>query len=147
MAIPAKFLMDALKTFSEQPLTFSVDMSNFGIEISSDNGKFKLSGQNKDEFPNTPILEAPSTMKLSSDVLSRAITKTIFATGNDDLRPVMSGVFFQLDSDSVTFAATDAHKLVRYRSTSSNASSSASFIVPKKPLNLLKNLYNFYFLV
>jgi DNA polymerase-3 subunit beta len=140
VAIPAKFLMDALKTFSEQPLTFSVDMSNFGIEISSDNGKFKLSGQNKDEFPNTPVLESPSSMTLSSDVLSRAITKTIFATGNDDLRPVMSGVFFQLESDSVTFAATDAHKLVRYRSTSSQASSTTSFIVPKKPLNLLKNL-------
>jgi DNA polymerase-3 subunit beta len=140
VAIPAKLLIDTLKTFPEQPLTFTVNNENFGIEIKSDHGKYKLSGQNSEEFPKTPEVESPSAVSIPSDVLSRAINKTIFAAGNDDLRPVMSGVFFQLGTDGVTFAATDAHKLVRYTSTNAKADKMSSFIVPKKPLNLLKNL-------
>ena len=140
VAIPAKLLLDALKNFPEQPLTFTVNSDNFGIEIASDNGKFKLSGQNGNEFPKIPELEASSAVSISADVLSRAINKTIFATGNDDLRPVMSGVYFELEEDGVTFAATDAHKLVRYNSSNVKANKSASFIVPKKPLNILKGL-------
>ncbi len=140
VAIPAKLLVDTLKTFPEQPLTFTINSDNFGIEIKSDHGKYKLSGQNSEEFPKTPEVEAPSNVTIPSNVLSRAITKTLFASGNDDLRPVMSGVFFQLETDGVTFAATDAHKLVRYKSTNAKADKGASFIVPKKPLNLLKNL-------
>ncbi|MFN3916235.1 MAG: DNA polymerase III subunit beta [Flavobacteriales bacterium] len=139
VAIPAKFLTDILKTFSEQPLTFSID-DKFGVEITSDSGKYKLSGFNGEEFPKIPVIESPSTAIIPSEVLSRAINKTIFATGNDDLRPVMSGVFFELSKESVTFVATDAHKLVRFRRTDVKAEKTASFIVPKKPLNLLKNL-------
>lgn len=139
VAMPAKFLMDILKTFTEQPLTFSID-EKFGVEITSDSGKYKLSGFNGEEFPKIPVIESPSKANIPSEVLSRAINKTIFAAGNDDLRPVMSGVFFQLDKDSVIFAATDAHKLVRFRRTDVKAEKAASFIVPKKPLNLLKNI-------
>jgi len=139
VAIPAKLLMDALKNFSEQPLTFTVK-DNFGIEIASDNGKFKLSGQNGDEFPKIPELESSAKISISASILSRAINKTIFATGNDDLRPVMSGVYFDLDTEGITFAATDAHKLVRYKNSNAKAEKAASFIVPKKPLNILKSL-------
>jgi DNA polymerase-3 subunit beta len=139
VAIPAKFLTDILKTFSEQPLTFSID-DKFGVEITSDSGKYKLSGFNGEEFPKIPVIESPSNANIPSEVLSRAINKTIFATSNDDLRPVMSGVFFELSKESVTFVATDAHKLVRFRRTDVKAEKTASFIVPKKPLNLLKNL-------
>lgn len=140
IAIPAKLLLDTLKTFPEQPLTFNVSEDNFGVEVVTDNGKYKLAGQNGDEFPKTPDLESPATIKLTSDILFNAVNKTLFASGNDELRPVMSGVFFELNSDNVTFVATDAHKLVRYRRTDAKAKKGASFILPKKPSNLLKGL-------
>ncbi|MFT3885426.1 MAG: DNA polymerase III subunit beta [Flavobacteriales bacterium] len=139
VAIPARLLLDTLKAFPEQPLTFSVDTKHFGIEISSDQGKYKMTGFNGSEFPKSPMLENPSTFTLPAGTLATAINKTIFATGNDDLRPVMSGIFFELADDGVRFVATDAHKLVRYTRTDIKAPKTASFIVPKKPLNLLKN--------
>jgi len=138
IAVPAKLLIDTLKTFPEQPLTFNVDEKTFAIEISSDNGKYRLAGQNGEEFPKIPVMEKPDTLELESDVLFQAINKTLFATGNDELRPVMSGVLFELGSDHITFVATDAHKLVRYRRTDAKASKAASLILPKKPLSLLK---------
>lgn len=140
IAIPAKLLLDTLKSLPDQPLTFSVDPAKFGIEISSDYGKYRLSGQDGSEFPKTPKVESPSKIKVAGELLFNAIEKTIFASGNDDLRPVMSGVFFQLSKDDLTFVATDAHKLVKYGRTDAKASKAASFIMPKKPLNLLKNI-------
>lgn len=140
IAIPAKLLIDTLKTFPEQPLTFSIDKKKFAIEISSDYGKYKLTGHDGDEFPKVPKIESGSSLELDAAVLASSINKTIFATGNDELRPVMSGVFCQLSPENITFVATDAHKLVRYRRTDATAKNAASFILPKKPLNLLKNV-------
>ncbi|HEX4887030.1 MAG TPA: DNA polymerase III subunit beta [Luteibaculaceae bacterium] len=140
VCIPAKLLVDTLKTFPEQPLTFSVKKENFAVEISSDFGKYKLNGFNGEEFPKSPVIEDGSTVEVPADLLSRAITKTIFATGNDDLRPVMSGVFFDFNENGLTFVATDAHKLVRYQRTDAKAKTNSHFVMPKKPLNLLKNL-------
>ena len=140
IAVPAKLLLDTLKTFADQPLTFSIDDKKYGIEIISDYGKYKLTGHNGEEFPKLPALESGSSLDLDASVLAAAINKTIFATGNDELRPVMSGVFFQLSKDNITFVATDAHKLVRYRRTDAKASGEGALIVPKKPLNLLKNI-------
>ena len=140
VAIPAKLLLDTLKTFPEQPLTFSVDDKTFGVEISSDNGKYRLSGENGEEFPRIPELDSPATLNVGSGILFNAIDKTLFASGNDELRPVMSGVLFELSKDSLTFVATDAHKLVRYRRKDASSSKGASYIMPKKPLTLLKNL-------
>lgn len=140
IAIPAKLLLDTLKSLPDQPLTFTVKMENHAIEISSDNGKYRLTGQDGSEFPKSPEVESPSKFKVSAELLFNAIEKTIFASGNDDLRPVMSGVFFELSKENLTFVATDAHKLVKYGRTDANASKSASFIMPKKPLNLLKNV-------
>jgi DNA polymerase-3 subunit beta len=139
VAIPARLLLDTLKAFPEQPLTFSVDAKHFGIEISSDQGKYKMTGFNGSEFPKSPVLESPTKFTLPAGTLATAINKTIFATGNDDLRPVMSGIFFELADDGIRFVATDAHKLVRYARTDIKSPKTASFIVPKKPLNLLKN--------
>jgi len=139
IAVPARLLLETLKTFADQPLTFSFDLTKFGIEIISDYGKYKLTGHDGDEFPKLPVLESSSSLELEANVLSSAINKTIFATGNDDLRPVMSGVFCQLSQENITFVATDAHKLVRYRRTDTKAGTASSFIIPKKPLNLLKN--------
>lgn len=140
VAIPAKLLIDTLKTFPNIPLTFLIDADNFGVEISSDYGKYKIAGINGIEFPKTPEKESTNNFELPSNVLANGINKCIFATGNDELRPVMSGVFVQINDESTTFAATDAHKLVRYRRTDFTSDLSTSFILPKKPLNLLKNL-------
>jgi DNA polymerase-3 subunit beta len=139
IAIPAKLLLDVLKNLPEQPCTFSVDRTNFSVEIAYDNGKSKMVGYNADEFPRTPAIENSTTIKISGDIISKAINKTLFATGNDDLRPVMSGVFCQFTPQDITFVATDAHKLVRYRRADSESAGSSSFILPKKPLNLLKS--------
>ncbi len=140
IAIPAKLLLDTLKTFPDQPLTFTIDNENFGIEISSDYGKYKLTGHDGSEFPKTPKLESPSTIDVDASILSNAVNKTLFASGNDELRPVMSGVFFEINNDDITFVATDAHKLVKYKRTDLKADKGASFILPKKPLTLLKNI-------
>ncbi|MCB0463145.1 MAG: DNA polymerase III subunit beta [Flavobacteriaceae bacterium] len=139
IAVPAKLLLDTLKTFPEQPLTFIVEDNNT-IEISSNHGKYALAYANSEEFPKAVELDNPSATTVSGDILATAISKTIFAAGNDDLRPVMSGVFFQFSTDSLTFVATDAHKLVKYTRSDVSASETAEFIMPKKPLNLLKGI-------
>lgn len=139
IALNARLLVDAIKTFPEQPLTFVVQDNNT-VEISSDFGKYDMAYYDGAEFPKTKNLEDPSKTTLSSDTLSTAINYTLFATGNDDLRPVMSGVFFQLHSDKLTFVATDAHKLVKYERTDLSTDEPAEFIMPKKPLNILKNI-------
>lgn len=139
VAVPAKILLDTLKTFAEQPLTFTINEKSFQIEISSENGKFKLAGHDGAEFPKIPTIDQSNFIEIPSEVLLEAINKTLFATGTDELRPVMSGVFFQMNKDNTTFVATDAHRLVRYRRTDIRSAKSASFIVPRKPLGLLKS--------
>ena len=139
VAVNARLLLDTLKTFPEQPLTFIVE-ENHIIEISSDSGKYALAYADGEEFPKAFELESPSSTTIMGDILATAIAKTIFASGNDDLRPVMSGVFFQFSSESLTFVATDAHKLVKYTRNDVSANEVAEFIMPKKPLNLLKNI-------
>ena len=139
VAVPAKLLLDILKTFPEQPLTFTVQ-ENSTIEISSNSGKYAIAYAAGEEFPKSVNLENPSSTVVPSDVLATAISKTIFAAGNDDLRPVMSGVFFQFSPEGLIFVATDAHKLVKYARTDVKASQVADFIMPKKPLNILKGI-------
>ena len=139
ITIPSKILIDTLKTFSNQPLTFLVDEETKGIEISSENGNYKLAGQDAKEFPKVPELSSSSSFLISSSVLLNAINKTLFASGNDELRPVMSGVFCELSDENITFVATDAHKLVKHPRSKITSTSNPSFILPKKPLSLLKN--------
>src|SRR5215213_3153086 len=137
VCIPAKILMDSLKNIADQPLTFNIDKS-FAVEITSDNGKYKVMGENPDNFPKEPVADDTTSFTLTSDALLTAINKTLFAVSNDDLRPAMTGVFFELNKDAVQFVATDAHRLVRYKRTEVSCPKQDSFIVPKKPLNLLK---------
>jgi len=141
VAIPARLLLDTLKTFPEQPLTFTVEENNT-VEISSNHGKYALAYADGAEFPKAVALEDPSSTTIAGNILATAISKTIFAAGNDDLRPVMSGVFFQFSTDNLTFVATDAHKLVKYTREDVSASQVAEFIMPKKPLTLLKGILN-----
>lgn len=139
IAIPAKLLLDTLKNLPDQPLVFQIDTTSLGIEISSDYGKYKLVGQNGADFPEPPEIGQTDSIYIQGDALATAINRTLFATGNDDLRPVMGGVLFQFDPDRFTFVATDAQKLVRYdRTDVSGASSRRYIVVPRKPLNLLK---------
>jgi DNA polymerase-3 subunit beta len=139
VAIPAKLLLDILKTFPEQPLTFTVE-DNSTVEISSNSGKYAIAYAPGEEFPKAVLLDDPSKTIVPAEVLATAVSKTIFAAGNDDLRPVMSGVFFQFSPEGLIFVATDAHKLVKYARTDVKASQVADFIMPKKPLNILKGI-------
>ena len=139
LAVPARLLLDTVKTFPEQPLTFS-QADNNTLEISSEQGKYALAYANADEYPQAADVVDASSLTIQGDTLATAINNTIFASGNDDLRPVMSGVFFQLSSSGMTFVATDAHKLVKYERTDVVAPETAEFIMPKKPLNLLKSV-------
>lgn len=139
VALPARLLLDTLKTFPEQPLTFVVEDNNT-VEISSSHGKYALAYADGGEFPKAVELTNPSSTTITGDILATAISKTIFASGNDDLRPVMSGVFFQFSSEELTFVSTDAHKLVKYQRKDITATQTAEFIMPKKPLTLLKGI-------
>ncbi|OYQ48056.1 DNA polymerase III subunit beta [Flavobacterium aurantiibacter] len=137
-AVQAKLLLDMLKTFPEQPLTFTVE--NAAVEISSNSGKYALSAVSGEDFPDSEQLQDPSSVSIPAEILATAITKTIFATGNDELRLVMMGVLFEFSPEGLTFVATDAHKLVKYERTDVKSSEEAAFVMPKKPLNILKNI-------
>ena len=139
IAVPSKILLDTLKTLPEQPISFSVDDKTFAIEISAGDGKYRLSGENGEDFPRIPVVDNASSVNLPASVLAEAINKTIFAVSNDELRPAMTGVYCQLTPQNLTFVATDAHKLVRYRRNDAKADTVTSFILPKKALNLLKS--------
>jgi DNA polymerase-3 subunit beta len=139
ITIPSRILLDTLKSLPEQPIAFNIDDNTFAIEINAGDGKYKLSGENGEDFPKIPVVENASSVNLPASVLAEAINKTIFAVSNDELRPAMTGVYCQLSTSNLTFVATDAHKLVRYRRKDAKAAGTASFILPKKALNLLKS--------
>ncbi|NRB63660.1 MAG: DNA polymerase III subunit beta, partial [Saprospiraceae bacterium] len=139
VAVPAKILLDTLKALPQQPITFSIDDENFGIEITSAYGKYRLAGENGQDFPAIPEPDSVDQISLPAPTLTQAINKTLFATSSDELRPAMTGVFFQVDFNKMTMVATDAHKLVKYTYSDLSTEVSTSFIVPKKALNLLKN--------
>ena len=141
VASAAKLLLETLKEFSEQPLAFTIDENNYAVSMTSQNGTYSFVGVNGNEYPEMPAAEADARqIALPANVLQSAIEKTIFCTADDDLRPVMNGIFFDIAEDKVTMVATDAHRLVRYTNTSVQAGAAANFILPKKPASLLKNL-------
>jgi DNA polymerase-3 subunit beta len=138
IAVPARILLDTLKNLPDQPVTFSVDESTYSIEISSDNGRYKLSGENATDFPKVPAVSHDFSAAVSSEVLGRAINNTIFATSSDELRPAMTGVYVNLGDKNTTFVATDGHRLVRYRRADVKSENGNAIIIPRKALNLLK---------
>lgn len=140
LAIPAKMLLNILKELPEQPITIDLDASTFAVEITSDNGKYKLTGENGEDFPKPPVSDDVKSLSMAASLLFTGITKSLFAVSNDELRPAMNGVFFQVDEKGITFVATDAHKMVRIIGKEIDATESGSFIMPKKALNLLKNI-------
>jgi len=139
VAVPAKILLETLKALPPQPITFSIDEESYAIEITSAYGKYRLAGENGEDFPKIPEPESVDSVSIPGHVMTHAISRTLFATSNDELRPAMTGVFFQVDFSKLTMVATDAHKLVKYTYNDLSSEVSTTFIVPKKALNLLKN--------
>ena len=140
IAVPAKLMLDMLKSMDDVPLNFSVDASTYGIEISSGEGKYRLAGQIADTFPTMPEMTDTVNTVMPASLLVTAINKTSFAASTDEMRQQMSGIYCELTTENVTFVATDAHPLVRYRRTDVHADEVASFILPRKPVSLVKNI-------
>ena len=138
IAVPARILLETLKNLPEQPVTFSIDEETYSIEISSDNGRYKLSGENATDFPKVPVVSDADAVNMSSDILASAINNTIFATSSDELRPAMTGVYMNLTGTNITFVATDGHRLIRYRRVDVASETDSAIIIPRKALNLLK---------
>lgn len=142
VAVPAKLLLDILKTLDDVPMTFSVDDSAFGITITSGDGKYRLAGKNPETFPAMPETHDTETITISCGALTSAIGKTSFATSTDEMRAQMSGIFCDFTPENATFVGTDAHKLARYRRNDVHSDTPASFILPRKPVTLLHNILN-----
>jgi DNA polymerase III subunit beta len=142
IALPARILLDTLKEFSVQPLAFDINLDTLAVVITSENGKFNVVGQNGIDFPALPSIrkEKKFSFIINADVMLSGINRTLFATADDELRPVMGGIFVEAATDKITFVASDAHKLVRYQRSDSHADDNASFILPKKPASLLRNI-------
>ncbi|WPP49034.1 DNA polymerase III subunit beta [Catalinimonas niigatensis] len=138
IAVPARILIDTLKNLPEQPVTFTIDASSYNIEIHSANGQYRLSGENATDFPSIVRVEDGFDVEIPSDVLSSAVSNTLFATSTDELRPAMTGVYVNLKDESSTFVATDGHRLIRYLRTDVHSSNKTSLIIPRKALSLLK---------
>jgi DNA polymerase-3 subunit beta len=142
VALPARILLDTLKEFSEQPLTFDINPDTMAVVINSENGRFSIVGQNGIDFPVLPVIKKEKRFgfNVAADVLLAGISRTLFATADDELRPVMGGILVEASTEKLTFVASDAHKLVRYQRSDAKADDNASFILPKKPASLLKNI-------
>ena len=140
IAAPARLMLDSLKEFPEMPLTIEVNDSTWEIKINWNSGASSIPGVSGMSYPALPALaEDKKEIEFDVDTLVAGINKTIFATADDELRPVMNGVFINIQPDVTTFVGTDAHKLVRY-TAEQQSEVAASFILPKKPANLLKNV-------
>ncbi|MCS6916676.1 MAG: DNA polymerase III subunit beta [Chitinophagales bacterium] len=137
IAVPARLMLDFLKALPEQPITLKVNTDNYSVEITSERGKYRLAGENGEDFPRIPTAEEARELKMASSVLANAINKTLFAVSTDDMRPAMMGVNMELGGEGTTFVATDAHRLVRYRRQDIKSPKAASLIVPRKALQLL----------
>ena len=139
LAVNAKLLMDSLKEFAEQPLQFDIDEGNLAVVVKTANGNYNFIGLRGDEYPELPVLgDDAQTLTMPVEVLANGVSKAVFATADDDLRPTMTGIFFDIKPEDVTFVATDAHKLVRLKNMAVKSGVDASFILPKKPAGRLK---------
>ena len=140
-AIPSHTVLDAVKELPEQPLTFEVNMSTYEVTVGYQNGQYQFTAQNADEYPQTaPIQNDVHAITIDAAALNNNINRTLFATDNNEIRPVMNGIYFDLTTDCLAFVASDGHKLVRCRDYSIKSETPAAFILPKKPAMLLRNV-------
>ena len=140
-AVPNRTILDAVKELPEQPLTFDVDTNNFTIQIQYQNGVYNFTAQNAAEYPETQAIpDGATVITMNAGTLNDNINRSLFATAQDELRPVMNGIYFDLTSDSLAIVASDGHKLVRNKNFNLKSETPASFILPKKPAMLLRNV-------
>lgn len=141
LAINARNLLDPLRELPDQPLTFDINDETLEVFIYYHNGKYNFVGLKGDEYPEPKELNDTSmTLTIDAETLFSGINRTVFATADDELRPVMNGIYLDITADDVTFVASDGHKLVRVTTTETSGDGRSSFILPKKPANLLKSL-------
>lgn len=139
--VPNRTIIDAVKELPEQPLTFEIDLTNYTVKVIYQNGMYNFTAQNADEFPRTmPITENATTIVMPASVLNDNINRSIFATAQDELRPVMNGIFFDINSEALSIVASDGHKLVRNKNFTVKTETPASFILDKRPASMLKNV-------
>lgn len=138
VTIPARLFIDAIKNFPDIPLSFNISEDTYAIEITTNEGVYKMVGHSSSEFPQLPRIEDSDVLEVPADVLACGFEKTIFATGSDEIRPVMTGVYLNVSDTCLTFVATDAHRLVRYKRFDVKSDRNSSIIIPKKPVNQLK---------
>jgi DNA polymerase III subunit beta len=139
IAVPARLLLETLRSLPEQPVTVNVNSETFGIELVTENGRYKLSGENPIDFPKTPSINKNLSVEIAASALASSISNTIFAASSDDLRPAMTGIYLMLTPENTTFVATDGHKLVRIIRNDVKSAVESNLIIPKKALNLLKS--------
>ncbi len=140
IAVPSKIILETLKLLPETPVVFIFDMENKILKFTAANGEYDSPCFSGDEFPRIQPINEPKSFEIDAQTLQRAVSKTLFATGNDEIRSNMMGVLCELSSEYITFVATDAHKLVRFRSQKVKTDDFTSFILPKKPLMQLKTI-------
>ncbi len=139
VAVPARILMDTLKNLPEQPVTFTIDEASYTVEINSNNGHYRLAGENATDFPKLPQVSESKEINLPAATLQKAVSNTLFATSTDELRPAMTGVYLNLSDSNTVFVATDGHRLIRYTRDDVTVTAGTSMIIPRKALTLLKN--------
>jgi DNA polymerase-3 subunit beta len=140
-AIAAKTLLEPIRELPEQPLVFDIDDSTLEILIHYQNGKYNFIGQQGDDYPQShSIREESVSFSLDVSALLNGINRTIFATADDELRPVMNGIYFDINEEDITFVSSDSHKLVRFQNKTVKVGTKAAFILPKKPATMLKNI-------
>ena len=140
-AVSAKILLEPLKELPDQPLTFEINDENLEIFLYFQNGKYNFIGVNGDEYPQkSPLSADAKTLQMPAQVLLNGINRTLFATGDDELRPIMNGIYIDIHPEDIIFVASDSHKLVRCKNDSIQSGLTSSFILPKKPATLLKNI-------
>lgn len=140
ICIPSKILLEYLKNLPEQPITFTINEKDLSVEMSSSVGKYRIGGEKADDFPKEPAPGEATTFTVPSVALIESINKTLFAVSSDTLRPAMTGVYFELATDNINFVSTDAHRLVQFRRTDISCPQADGFVVPKKPLQQLRNV-------
>lgn len=139
-AVPSHTILDAVKELPEQPLTFDVNLNTFEVNVGYQNGQYHFAAQNAQEYPrHEPLSGDAHVITIDANTLSDNINRTLFAADNNEIRPVMNGIYFDLTPDCLAFVASDGHKLVRCRNYTIKSETPASLILPKKPATLLKN--------
>lgn len=139
IAVPSKIIIDTLKSLPDQPITFTINEDTRSIEMTYDNGKAKISGEVAEDFPKFPVIENATTFSIPQIIIDRAIAKTLFAIGSDELKPALTGLFLEMGKESMQFVSTDGNKLVKYQRNDLKSDSPTAFILPKKSLNVIKN--------